>query len=106
MPNLYGLDIRFRYTEKKIKEEKERRRATAGKGAGAALHGNNDPFAAPPNRHRLMSDRPQVTVTTYKKKGKHQRNLTDVQSLGQIVTNANAAIEFGSKLKTVAGVKF
>lgn len=28
LPNLYGLDVRFRYTERKIKEEKERRRAT------------------------------------------------------------------------------
>ena len=29
LPNLYGLDIRFRYTERKLKEEKERRRATS-----------------------------------------------------------------------------
>lgn len=77
LPNLYGLDIRFRYTERKIKEEKERRRTTAGKGAGGALHGNNDPFAAPLNRHRLLTGRPSVTVTTYKQKGRHQRNLTD-----------------------------
>ena len=58
LPNLYGLDIRFRYTERKIKEEKERKRATAGKGAGVAHLNSNDPFAAPPNRHRLMTDRP------------------------------------------------
>jgi hypothetical protein len=35
LPNLYGLDVRFKYTERKIKEDKERRRATnksTGKG--------------------------------------------------------------------------
>jgi len=36
LPNLYGLDIRFRYTERKLKEEKERRRATSKSQPGAS----------------------------------------------------------------------
>jgi hypothetical protein len=57
LPNLYGLDIRFRYTERKIKEEKERRRATSKPGRGGAGDASDykDPFAAPPNRHEIMS---------------------------------------------------
>ena len=54
LPNLYGLDIRFRYTERKIKEEKERRRATSKPGRGAGAENDyKDPNAAPLNRHEL-----------------------------------------------------
>ena len=43
LPNLYGLDIRFRYTERKLKEEKERRRATSKVQPG--LSGQQSPNA-------------------------------------------------------------
>ena len=37
LPNLYGLDIRFRYAENQMQEEKERRKVSSMKPKSKAL---------------------------------------------------------------------
>mmetsp|Transcript_1584 Transcript_1584/g.2110 ORF Transcript_1584/g.2110 Transcript_1584/m.2110 type:complete len:125 (-) Transcript_1584:141-515(-) len=78
LPNLYGLDVRFRYTERKIREEKERRRAIAPSGSSKkhtllvdnTKHEDDEP---PKNRHgnydlRTDTKKYFISPTSYKKK--------------------------------------
>ena len=61
LPNLYGLDVRFKYTERKIKEDKERRRATnKSNGQGIMQDGVSQ------NRHAILRDENKISPTTYK----------------------------------------
>ena len=65
LPNLYGLDVRFRYIEKKMKEERDRRsikRNSMASTAGAQLQVGDGPA----NRHGSVGRAHQIGVTTYK----------------------------------------
>ena len=68
LPNLYGLDVRFRAVERMQKEEKDRRSIRRNSVANQAdvLMGDQ---SKPQNRHGSVKERKnRITTTSYKKK--------------------------------------
>lgn len=75
LPNLYGLDIRFKYTEKMIKADKDRKKIKKKAIAGTEQMSDKDFYSSPPkNRHgRLDSNQNYISPVTYKIK--KRRNI-------------------------------
>ena len=67
LPNLYGLDVRFRYTEKRIKDEKESKKtkmSSSTRVTGMPINTNGPPT----NRHgvKVISMKDYISPTSYK----------------------------------------
>jgi len=76
LTNLYGLDVRFKYAERKIKEDKEKRKIKSKKIMEAVGGTERNEDSPPPNRHgRLIPKGAFVSPISYKIKG---RNLPNV----------------------------
>ena len=66
LPNLYGLDVRFKYAERKIKEEKERGKVKS-KHVYKSEHREEGADQPPPNRHaRIIKKGVYVSPISYK----------------------------------------
>ena len=68
LPNLYGLDVRFKFTERQIKMDKDRRSIKRNSMVQSNTQVNSfDQSGLPPNRHgSLARNANQIAVTSYK----------------------------------------
>lgn len=70
LPNLYGLDVRFKYVERKLKEEKDRRKAMRQVVKPSTENIKNED-SPPVNRHgRLVKKYDYISPMSYKIKPK------------------------------------
>ena len=77
LPNLYGLDIRFKYTEKMIKAEKDRRKIKKSGITNTEQMSDKEFYTSPPkNRHgRLDNKHNYISPVTYKVKRRNRDHL-------------------------------
>ena len=93
LPNLYGLDVRFKYTERMIKAEKDRKKVTSSKRAPSGTGPKQDMAYAnspPPNRHGHFSQKNYVSPISYKVKFRNKQS--NLFNTAQVEANATGTV--------------
>ena len=82
LPNLYGLDVRFKYAERKMKEEKEKRKIQSKPGAVGVTDTDRAIDSPPRNRHARLIPKGQYISPVSYKTGRNQVKLFSTLQTG------------------------